>query len=100
MMPPLTDPARLPMPRTASDTPTRRVPPPLPRRVTGQGDDPLADLLPGQWVLTLAQSADGTEQYVAHRPVGWTGPDPHTRIVAADREEMARRLRARTQETP
>lgn len=46
---------------------------------------------PGKWTLTINRS--GT--YVAYRPPGWKGKDPHEQITAPTREELVRKLRQR-----
>lgn len=45
---------------------------------------------PREWLLTI----EGSE-YVAYRPIGWSGPDPYVRITATTREQLLAKLKGR-----
>lgn len=46
----------------------------------------MTDVPPG-WTLTI----EGDE-YVAYRPIGWAGPDPHIRVSAPTRDALIHKL--------
>lgn len=47
----------------------------------------MTDAPPPGWVLTI----EGAE-YVAYRPIGWAGPDPHIRVSAPTRDALIHKL--------
>lgn len=53
--------------------------------------DPTSDLIGGKWILSVSNEG----QFVAFRPVGWTGPEPHERVTAATRDALLAKLRYR-----
>jgi hypothetical protein len=55
----------------------------------------------GRWLLTIRTEADGTLTYVAHRPVGWTGPgDPFEELTAPSRRALLAALACRGHREP
>ncbi|GHC96211.1 hypothetical protein GCM10007079_48510 [Nocardiopsis terrae] len=62
----------------------------------------LDELIAGRWILTIEGTPPDTE-YVAYRPIGWTGPgNSHERIAAPTRPRLLAALidRHRNGETP
>ncbi|MEU0492541.1 hypothetical protein ABZ249_25220 [Nocardiopsis sp. NPDC006139] len=59
----------------------------------------LDDLIAGRWILTLEPTADGDQEVVAYRPIGWTGPNPHERLAAPDHDAMRALLESRHTDT-
>ncbi|MDA8372629.1 MAG: hypothetical protein M0026_22530 [Nocardiopsaceae bacterium] len=56
-----------------------------------QPHDPIGELITDKWILSI----DDDQQYVAFRPFGWTGTDPHERVTADTREALLAKLRYR-----
>ncbi|TQN33545.1 hypothetical protein FHX37_3570 [Haloactinospora alba] len=52
---------------------------------------PIGDLISDKWILSI----DDDQQYVAFRPLGWTGPDPHERMTAETCDALLAKLRYR-----
>jgi len=59
----------------------------------------LTALLRREWILTTRPTINGLV-LVAHRPVGWEGPDPSEELIASTPTEMRSLLiRHQTKET-
>jgi len=50
--------------------------------------DPIGDLITGKWVLSIT----GEGRFIAYRPFGWSGPDPHEQVTAETREALVSKL--------
>ncbi|TDQ55546.1 hypothetical protein [Actinorugispora endophytica] len=54
--------------------------------------DPNSDLIADKWILSVSKEGE----FVAFRPFGWTGPEPHERVTAETRDALLAKLRYRS----